>query len=89
MQSHHGSAAGGGSSLDLQEVRAPGEVARPALAARVEQGDGSPGLRIGRLRLAVLVAVTSRASPGEFGRFVLRAPSTRGRTCSQTNGAHE
>jgi len=64
MQGRRGCTARGGASLNLQEVCAPGKMALPPLPARVEQGDGSPGLRIARLRLGVLVAVTRWARPG-------------------------
>jgi hypothetical protein len=36
VQGRHGRSAGGGPPLDVQEVRVPGEMTRPALAARVE-----------------------------------------------------
>src|SRR5438874_10731153 len=83
MQGRHGRTAGGSASLDVPEVCAPREVARPLLAARVEKRDGSSGLRIARVRLGVLVAVTAGHAQASSAA-VLPTPSTRGRTCSQT-----
>jgi hypothetical protein len=67
MQRRHGGPAGRGASLDEQEIRAPAKMARPTLAARIEQGNGSSRLRIGSVRLGVFVAVARRARPSQIG----------------------
>jgi hypothetical protein len=64
VQRRYSGPAGRGSSFHEQEIGTPNKMARPALAARVEEWDGSPGLRIGSVRLGVLVAVARRACPG-------------------------
>jgi hypothetical protein len=61
MQRLYGSPSCRGASFDEQEIRAPGKMARPSLAARMEQGDGSPRLWIGGVRLGVFVAIACRA----------------------------
>jgi hypothetical protein len=88
VQGRHGRTARGRAAFQMQEVRAPGKVARPLLAAWVEQGDdpASPGIECPRLGL--FVAVARRAAQASSAA-VLPAPCARGRTCSQTNGAQE
>jgi hypothetical protein len=77
VQRRHSGPAGRGASLDEQEIPTPGKMARPALAARVEQGSRSPRLRIDRVRFGVFVAVARWARPGQFGGGT--APATRPR----------
>lgn len=66
VQSRHGGPACCGMSFDKQEIRAPGKMARPALAAWVEQWDRSPCLGIDSVCLGVFVTVTCGARPGQF-----------------------
>lgn len=66
VQRGHGGTGGRGASLDEQEIRSPGKMARPALAARVEQWNGSPRLRIAGVCLCVFVPVARWARPGQF-----------------------
>ena len=67
-QRDHGGPAGRGAALDEREIRVPGKMTRPQLAARVEQGDETPCLRISGVRLGVFVTVARRARPGQFRR---------------------
>jgi hypothetical protein len=89
VQRRHGGPAGGGAPLDEQEVGTPGEMARPALAARVEQGNGSPALRIAGMRFGVLVTVARRARPGQFGRCAARTAHPRHDVFADEGGTRE
>ena len=61
VQRGYGGPSGRRASLDEQEIRAPGKMTRPALAARVEQRSGPPRLWIARMGLGVFVAVAEVA----------------------------
>src|SRR2546423_15347321 len=65
-QRRYGGPAGRGAALDEREIRVPGKMTRPQLAARVEQGNGTPCLRISGVRLGVFVTVARGACPGQF-----------------------
>ena len=88
VQRGHGGPAGRGASLDEQEIRAPSRMARPALAARVEQRNGSP--RLGsRMGLCVFVAVARWARPGQFRGCATRTTDTRHIMFADERGTRE
>ena len=89
QQRRHSGPAGGGAPLDEQEIRAPGKMTRPELAARVEQGDGPARLRIAGMRLGVLVAVARRARPGQVGRRTAGAACPRDDVLADEGGTRE
>src|SRR5438067_8162379 len=74
MQGGHGSPARRGSPLDQQETRIPGEVARPALPARIEEWHDARRLGVWGMCFRILVTVTCRARPREFVHSVARSP---------------
>ncbi len=89
VQSRHGGPARGGSPLDPQETGAPGKMAQPTLPARVEQGNRTPSLRIGRVRLGVFVTVARRARPGQLSRRAARTPHPWNDVLADEGGAGE
>lgn len=89
VQGGHGGPSGGRASLDEQEIRAPGEMARPALAAWVEQANGSPRLWIARMGLCLFVAVARGARPGQFRSRAARTADARHDVFADERGTRE
>ncbi len=89
VQRSYGGPAGRCASLDEQEIRAPSEMARPALAARVEQRNGSPRLWIARMCLCVFVAIASWARPGQFRNCAARTADARHNMFADEQGTRE